>query len=254
MKPHDSSYFDCDACRPFFHRGGGKGVVLIHGFTGCVAHMRPLGDALNARGYTALGINLPGHATTEEDMAAVGRCEWLQSAMDAVEHMRLHCKTVAVCGLSMGAVLSMIVAEQKKADACVSISAPLPATNRLLPMAGVIGWIHPRVSWKADENRVKQLDQRYDKGYTGFPMRKGTDLHRLIRRAQRSLPLITCPTLVVQSLDDHSVSPHSAETILNSIQSAHKEKLILKGVPHVCTISEKLPEIVDRIDSLMQSL
>ena len=254
MKPHDADYFNCDVCKPFFHQGSETGVVLIHGFTGSVAHMRPLGDALHTHGYTVMGINLPGHATTEEDMAAVGCREWLWAALDAVEHMRLHCKKVAVCGLSMGAVLSMIVAEQKKADACICISAPLPATNRLLPLSGVFGLLIPRVSWKADENRVKQLDQRYDKGYTGFPMRKGGDLYRLIRRAQKDLSMITCPTLVVQSLADHSVAPHSAETILSGLRSERKEKLILQGVPHVCTISEKLPEIADRIDGLLQSV
>ncbi len=254
MKPHDSGYFNCSVCRPFFNSGGEKGVVLLHGFTGSVAHMRPLGDALHARGYTAMGVNLPGHAAAEEDMASVGRCEWLQAALDAVGHMRLHCTKVAVCGLSMGALLSMIVAEQQKVDACISISAPMPSANRLLPLAGVFGLAIPRVSWKEDGNRERQLDQRYDKGYTGFPMRKGADLYRLSKQAEKNLPKITCPMLVVQSLDDHAVSPGSADTIFNSIQSMRKEKLILQGVPHVCTISEKLPEIADRIDAFLQPI
>lgn len=254
MKPHDTGYFDCEVCKPFFHQGGKKGVVLLHGFTGSVAHMRPLGDALYARGYTVMGVNLPGHATTEEDMASVGRREWLQAALDAAGYMRLRCQTVAMCGLSMGALLSLIVAERQKADACISISAPLPSANRLLPLAGIFGLVVPRVSWKEDENRKRQLDQRYDKGYTGFPMRKGADLFNLSKKAQQKLAKITCPVLAVQSLDDHAVAPESADTIMNGIQSAHKEKLILKDVPHVCTISEKLPEIVDRIDAFIQPI
>jgi esterase/lipase len=46
MKPYDASRFNHDCCRPFLHEGGEKGVLLLHGFTGSVAHMRPLGDAL----------------------------------------------------------------------------------------------------------------------------------------------------------------------------------------------------------------
>jgi carboxylesterase len=255
MKPRDSSWFDSDVCRPFFHPGGEKGIVLIHGFTGSVAHMRPLGDALHRRGYTAMGINLPGHATTEADMAAIGSREWMQAALDAAAHMRLHCRTVAVCGLSMGAVLSLLAASQNKADACVSISAPMPQSSKMLPLTGFLWFLSPRVAWHvADDHREKLLDQRYDIGYSGFPSRKGADLHRLIQTAMKSLPDITCPTLVVQSTADPSVAQTSADTIFNGIRSERKRKLILHGVPHVCTISKELPAIADAVDELMKTL
>lgn len=254
MKPRDERYFHGEECKPFLHHGGDTGVVLLHGFTGSVAHMRPLGDALHQRGYTAMGINLPGHATIESDMARCGRREWLQAALDAVAFLRLQCGKVAVCGLSMGAVLSMIVSEKQKADACISISAPLPPQNRLLPLSGVMGYLMPRVAWKEDENRKNQLDIRYDKGYSGFPMRNGADLYSLAKQAQKDLQFITCPMLVIQSLDDHAVSPSSADTIVNGISSRRKEKLILQGVPHVCTISKELPAITDAIDSLLKDL
>ncbi|MBN1778233.1 MAG: alpha/beta fold hydrolase [Clostridiales bacterium] len=254
MKQKGDDYFNCDACKPFFHRGRETGVVLLHGFTGSVAHLRPLGDELCKRGYTVMGVNLPGHATSEKDMARYGSREWLQAAFDAAGHMRLHCKTVAVCGLSMGALLSLIIAQRHKADACVSISAPLPASNRLLPLTGFFGHILPRVAWKEDENREKELDQRYDKGYDGFPMRKGGDLYRLIRQAEAGLSQITCPTLVIQSLADKTVSGESADMILSGISSARKEKLILHDVPHVCTISKELPQITEAVDALLKSL
>ncbi len=254
MKPRNKDFFQCEECKPFFYPGGETGVVLLHGFTGSVAHMRPLGDALQKLGYTVMGINLPGHATTEADMGRYGSREWLQTAMDAQAFMRLQVKTVAMCGLSMGAILSLLVAQQGKADACVSISAPLPPQNRLLPLTGVFGHILSRVAWKEDKNRSQQIDPRYDKGYTGFPMRKGADLYRLARRAEAHLGDITCPTLVIQSLNDHTVSQKSADTIYNGISSNVKEKLILSGVPHVCTVSDKLPEIVLAIHSLLQAI
>jgi carboxylesterase len=254
MKPRDKSFFDSDECKPFFHLAGETGVVLLHGFTGSVAHMRPLGDALQALGYTVMGINLPGHATTEADMDRYGSREWLQAALDAQAYLRLQTRKVVLCGLSMGAVLALLVAERGKADACVSISAPLPPQNRLLPLAGIFGRILPRVAWKEDVNRSQQIDPRYDKGYSGFPMRKGADLYRLARQAQMHLSDVACPTLIVQSLDDHTVSKDSADTIYRGISSMIKEKLILSGVPHVCTVSDKLPDIVHAIDTLLRAI
>ena len=254
MKLRKSNYFDCEECKPFFHQGGEIGVVLLHGFTGSIAHMRPLGDALHACGYTVMGVNLPGHATTEADMARYGRQEWLQAALDAVEHMRLHCSVVAVCGLSMGAILSLILAENKKADACISISAPMPSDNKLLPFARIASYIVPRVSWKEDMSRTKLLNQQYDKGYPGFPLRKAADLHRLIKQAQCKLRQITCPTLVIQSTGDTTVSQTSIDTIYQNIGSTKKLKLLLEDVPHVCTISKALPRITETIDSFLRSL
>ena len=54
---------------PFFLPGGKRGVLLIHGFTGLPAEMLLLGQYLNMRGYTVLGVRLAGHATTVEDMS-----------------------------------------------------------------------------------------------------------------------------------------------------------------------------------------
>lgn len=62
MKPTKPGYFDREECRPFYHRGGDNGILLVHGFTGSAAHMRPLADELARRGRTVRTINLPGHA------------------------------------------------------------------------------------------------------------------------------------------------------------------------------------------------
>ena len=75
MKPHEAGYFEREVCKPFYHKGNDCGVLLIHGFTGSCAHMRPLADDLAARGYTVRTINLPGHALTEADMA---KANWQQ--------------------------------------------------------------------------------------------------------------------------------------------------------------------------------
>ena len=33
MKPYEPGYFDCDVCRPFYHKGSDCGVLIVHGFT-----------------------------------------------------------------------------------------------------------------------------------------------------------------------------------------------------------------------------
>ncbi|HPF87947.1 MAG TPA: alpha/beta fold hydrolase, partial [Candidatus Limiplasma sp.] len=216
--------------------------------------MRPLGDALHALGYTVMGINLPGHATTENNMAKTGYHEWIEAVQNAAQNLKKDCRTVTACGLSMGGVLALLLAEQHRVDACVTISAPMPSANVILPLAWMIWPFVPRVEWNTDDARAAQLNQTYDVGYSGFSSRKGVDLQHLIRLAHKSLNQIICPTLAVQSTEDTAVNQNSAQNILRGISSTQKKELILHGVPHVCTISDQLPLIVDAIDETMKTL
>lgn len=252
MKAHDRAYFDQTCCRQFDFEGDSNGILLLHGFGGSVAHMRPLGDALHERGFTVKGVNLPGHAVDEAAMGETGWQDWLQAAKEATVELRKSCETVTVCGLSMGGVLALLIAEQMKIDACVPISAPMATRNKLMPLAGILAPFYPRISWASQERRHPGLDREYDFGYSGFPTRKAADLSRLIHLARRNLFNITCPILCVQSGGDEVIWRGSADRILNGVDSEDKQKLWLKDAPHVCTISHELTAIVDAVTALVQ--
>ena len=253
MKPFDATHFAPERCRPFFHAGGDQGVLLVHGFTGSVAHMRPLGDALADLGYTVMGINLPGHATTEADMKRSDWKQWLSAARDAAVRLKRHCTTVTVAGLSMGGLLALLLAAEGYADACVTLSAPLPTRNRLAWLAPIVAPIYPRIGKAPTDERHTMIDAAFDFGYAGFPTAKTGDLQHLIRLARRNLPLVVCPLLVVQSTGDRTVRQDSADTIMRLAGSTRKQKLELQGVHHVCTLSPALPTIVSAMDAFLQA-
>ena len=253
MKAYDASYFDHECCKPFLHSGSANGILLVHGFTGSVSHMRPLGDALAEKGYTVMGINLPGHAITEKEMEASGWQQWLQAVKEAVLKLREHCEIITVGGLSMGGVLALLIAEQMKIQGCVAISAPMATQNKLMPLASLLAQVYPRISWGPQPERLDALNKDYDYGYSGFPTRKATDLNHLIHLARRNLFNISCPILAVQSADDETIWAGSADCILSGVESERKQKLWLHDVPHVCTISKELPAIVEAVDKLMQA-
>lgn len=233
--------------QPFLLEGGPHGVLLIHGFTGSAGHMRPLGEKLNAMGFTVRGINLPGHATSMEDMARTGWQDWLDASKDAATELMARCERISAAGLSMGGVLALLLAEEMPLTACATISAPMAVQNKMMPFAGVAAPFVPTIWWRGDSQRASMLDDRYDLGYPGFPTRCAVSLSRLIRMARRDLHAVTCPLLAVQSRADETISADSADIILAGVSSRVKGALWLEDVPHVCTISKACPRIASAL-------
>lgn len=235
--------FSDPVCRPFLLEGGDHGVLLLHGFTGSVAHMRPLGERLHQQGFTVMGVNLPGHAVSMDAMGKTGWQDWLDAAKEAFCSLRERCRHVSVAGLSMGGCIALLLAEQMQPTAVAAISAPMGVQNPLLPFAKIASAFMPRVMWRSRGETASLLDARYDYGYPGFTTRCGADLHRLIQMARRDLHAVQCPVLVVQSRQDETISADSADVIVHGVGSEKAGVLWLTGVPHVCTISAELDNI-----------
>lgn len=242
---------ECDfadaLCQPFLLEGenrNGKthGVLLLHGFTGTAAHMRLLAEGLHARGFTVMGVNLPGHATDMDDMARATWQDWLEAAKEAFLCLREKCDYVSVAGLSMGGCLSLIIGEQMQPTAIAPISAPM-GTKAPLWLAALASPVIKTVWWQARDEKAALVDRRYDIGYPGFRSSCAAHLNRLIKLARQDLHAVTCPTLVVQSHADATITADSAEVILQGISSVRKGVLWLEDVPHVCTISREAANI-----------
>ena len=245
--------FSVPEAQPFLLEGGEHGVLLIHGFTGSAAHMRPLGELLHAQGFTVQGINLPGHAKRPEAMLFTDWQAWLNAAREACTTLKQRCRYVSAAGLSMGGVLTLLLAEENGLTAAVPISAPMGSKKAPLSMAPLIAPFMPMTWWSADGERQKQLDQRYDLGYPCFPTRCAGDLARLIRLARQDLGQVTCPVLAVQSRADETIIPESARIIMQGIHSEQKGTLWLEEAPHTCTVSRACPQMAQEIGSFLRN-
>ncbi len=251
MKQRPERNFRDPVCQPFLLEGGEHGVLLLHGFTGSVAHMRPLAEMLHQQGFTVMGINLPGHAESMEAMGRTGWQDWLDAAKEAFRSLQGRCRYASVAGLSMGGCLALLIAQQMHPTAAAALSAPMGTKNPLLPLAWLAAPLIPRIMWSARDGDVP-LDARYDYGYPGFPTRCGSDLHRLITMARRDLHAVQCPLLIVQSRQDETISADSAEVIAQGVSSERAGTLWLTDAPHVCTLSSELPQIAQSIGKVFR--
>ena len=78
-----SENFSHPNAQPFLLEAGENALLLIHGFTGSPSHMRTVGDAVHAAGFTARGILLPGHGKTIDEMAKSNDRQWHEACRQA---------------------------------------------------------------------------------------------------------------------------------------------------------------------------
>ena len=88
------------------------GVLLLHGFTGSPASMRPWGELLAQRSWTVRVPRLPGHGTRWQDMNITRWEDWYSEADRNLRELTSRCDRVFVGGLSMGGSLTLRLAQE----------------------------------------------------------------------------------------------------------------------------------------------
>ena len=118
--------------------GERPGALLVHGFTGSPWEMRPVAEHLASLGIGTLGIRLPGHGTTAEDLTGYRLRDWLDAISAGYEFLDNRCSGVIGIGLSTGAMLLLASHRQCRYDSLVLISPYLRFRHLLAPYAGIL--------------------------------------------------------------------------------------------------------------------
>ncbi len=207
------------------------GVLLVHGFTATPREMRAIGEELASAGFLVLGVRLPGHGTTPEDLAGRRYEEWL-AAVERGYRILAESGPVYGVGVSSGALLLLALSETRPFAGLVLLSPYLQLQHRLAPAAFLLRFIRPyQRHCVAPDLRPYYYERR--------PVNGVYQLQRLIHRVRRALPGITAPTLAVSALGDRTVRVDSAQYLFRRLGSQHREyHLYGPEVPHILTTEE----------------
>ena len=203
---------------PFTLEGtNGEAVVMVHGFTGVPAHWRLLAPVVHRAGFTVRVPLLAGHGTSIEDLAQTDASDWLASVVDELSAVADHAR-VHLVGLSMGGLLSLVVASNRRVASVTTINSPVRYRNRQTYLAPVLHWIRPRVDWPDGEDPdLPPEAEPLWLTYPGFPTRQLGHMVALARRARRAARRVDSPALVVQSKTDETVEPSSGRIIAGAL-------------------------------------
>lgn len=221
---------------PFYFKGNDIGCLIIHGFTGSPAQMRLLGEVLRKEGYTVSGILLKGHGTTIEDMEKTNWQDWWNTAKEAYAKLKQECRKVYVMGLSMGGILSLLLAETYEIDKVISIAAPIRIYSKLSYLAPILKYFKKYEQWAELPLAQGEVGDPYTQAYKKIPVAAIPSLLKLMRKAEKGLHHIMAPILIIQSRMDETVIPQSAQMIYEGVASREKQLIWLEKSKHVCTL------------------
>jgi carboxylesterase len=211
------------------------GVLLVHGFTGSPASMRPWAEYLNQRGYTVMVPLLPGHGTKAEDLNLVKWQEWPAKVESELNALLQSCEKVFICGLSMGGGTTLNIATRYSRQLAGIILVNPMIHVKLVPHQ--LAWIISRFQKMRDSvgDDIKRPGIT-EYGYDSLPAVGVYQLLKMLSYTRKRLHDVTAPLQLFHSVDDHTLPVSNTEIIMKGVGSREKQRIELVNSYHVATL------------------
>jgi carboxylesterase len=232
------------AIEAFGSDGNDIGVLLCHGFTGSPASMRPWADRLAAEGFSVRLPLLPGHGTSWQEMNATTFDDWLGAVTSAMAELSAGCRTVFVCGLSMGGALTLRLAElhPRSVAGIVLVNPAVMSLRKEMLVLPVLKHLLPSLKGITDDIAKPGVSEF---GYGRTPLKAVDSMRKGWLHTRAALGGITAPTLLLHSRVDHVVEPENSALILSKISSTDVTEVVLERSYHVATLDHDAELIFD---------
>ncbi len=260
----------------FIWPGGRPAALLVHGFPGTPAEMRPLGRFIQPLGWTVQGLLLPGFGAQFHTLRERRYEDWLAAVVEALHALRSagH-DPVVLAGYSMGGALAIAAAAEVPPDALILLAPftwrenplssaaslmlrPLaPATFRPFGMANfrdertrsIVLTVLPGIDLDDPEVQAAVRQLRVPLALLGQVFRAGW-------QAWRKAPQVNMPALVIQGRADEAVTAARTRLLVARLRhvSGYMEvdaghRLIGPENPAWPTVQERIMDFLVRAEA-----
>lgn len=224
---------------PFFLERGETACLLLHGFSGSPAEVRPLGEYLAGQGVTVRAPLLPGHGTTPEELRETGWPEWVRAAEAELAVLQARYARVHLVGFSMGGLIALYLTAHHGASSVTTLAAPVRLADWRQVLVPLARYLIPYYPARISNPEIAAQVESYDR----FPVDGIHSLLRLAKQVRKDLPRITAPVLALQGERDRWIDPESADYILEQVRSPVRAKRVLEGRHHFLTLEQGRDEV-----------
>ena len=244
--------------KPELTGGRRVGVLVVHGFTGSPASMRPWAEDLVDRGYAVEMPLLPGHGTRWQDCNKVTWADWVATVEGAFDRLAAENDVVVAVGLSMGASLCLRLAADRGEDLAglVLVNVAVDTMRKDAVLLPVLQRFVPAFPGIRNDIKKPGMDEV---AYPVMPLKAAHEMSRGWAELRRDLPKITIPVLYFHSTEDHVADVSSSKALHASLSSKDFEERALEDSYHVATLDHDAPrifaesaEFIERVAGLQQ--
>lgn len=223
--------------QPFVLGSGEHGVLLIHGFPGTPAELRPLGNYLAEAGYTAHAPLLPGFGPDIPNLAEYGRFDWLEAVRRCWREEMAQYPTRTLLGYSMGGAIALNLVNELDPDYLLLLSPFWRFGGwqwRLLPLIRLFkSSVAPfeNADFSDPDLRKQLLDimpntdlddptvQETIRNEITLPLGVLDEVRKLGHDAYKNAPSVKTPTFVMQGTLDATVLPEFTQKLISRLRS-----------------------------------
>lgn len=252
--------------RSFIFDGGRTGALLLHGLGGTPVEMRFVALALARAGMTVLCPQLAAHTGSFDELQESRWQDWYASAEAALDQLRRRCDTVIVAGLSMGAVLALMLAAERKKDVDGAVLyAPTLTLDgwgvpwyarlfKLVQQKSLAKWFNfaERAPYGVKDPRVRALvtaaiesGDSSTAGMLKVPGGAMFELGGLVSAVRERARGIQQPVLLVHPRHDDRASIHNSFWLQRNLAGT-VDMVVLDDSYHVVTVDRQRHVVTDR--------
>ncbi|EUC20464.1 UNVERIFIED_ORG: carboxylesterase [Burkholderia sp. CF145] len=252
--------------RTIFNEGDGHAVLMLHGLSSSPLELRYLARFLNDEGFTTCVPVLNGYTAGSKEQAME---HWLDAATREYDALAARYERVSICGLSIGAALSLsLVHRRPQAQAVALLSLTLAYDGWAIP------WYRFLLNWayysplrsryryresapyglrndalRAKIARAMERDDFSEVGPSTISLPALHEASRLATSVRSQVRAIRNDCLIIHAIDDETSSPRNPRFVSSSIGSTFLRTIWLDDSYHMIT-SDNEREIVARETAL----
>src|SRR5262245_23766853 len=252
--------------RSYAFERGRVGALLLHGLGGTPVEMRYVAMGLARAGVTVSCPQLAGHSGSYEELRCSRWQDWYASAEAALDRLRQRCDAVIVGGLSMGAVLALLLAaERPDAVAGAAAFAPTLRLNgwgvpwyarlfNLVPHEAIANWFDftEREPYGVKDPRVRALvaaaiesGDSAKAGMLTVPGGAMFEFRGLVNAVRRRVHKIQQPVLLVHPRQDDRANIANSFWLQRHL-AGPVSMVVLNDSYHVITMDRQRQIVADR--------
>jgi carboxylesterase len=225
---------------PFAFGAGSQAILFLHGWTSSPRELRFLAEKIAPMGFHCQGLLLRGHGISLEALSPTRFADYLAQSLQAFDDLAARYTSVSICGLSMGGLLGLYIALERKVADLVLIAPFLRPWGKTLGLPNE--WLVGRVPlWgniaKSQAGPIKNLEEAKNHiSYRAMPAAAMVSVVNAARKFRGLEAKITCPVLIHHDVQDTTSEFSGSLRLIERISSLERTLMVYAQSNHVLTL------------------